>query len=96
MYTGYTVYGGECTEGDVGKSMNDCKKLAANLGIGYTSETIVDWSYTPKGCFVHKGCTANCQLHFGKNQKSSNNGHFSALCKKTGIFCCKFSPSQKL
>ena len=61
-------------------SAEACKAAADALGITYNTESMNGkWTHTPPGCFVHKGCTQGCRLHFGTGN-GNNNGHFRAIC----------------
>ena len=61
-------------------SAEACKAAVDALGITYVRETMSGkWTHTPPGCFVHKGCTKDCRLHFGTG-KGKNNGKFRAIC----------------
>jgi hypothetical protein len=62
-------------------SADQCKLAANNLGITYSQQSLSGtWTWTPPGCFVHKGCEQNCHLHFGTGS-GTNNGQYRALCK---------------
>jgi len=61
-------------------SAEKCKAAADALGITYNRESMNGkWTNAPPGCFVHKGCTQGCKLHFGTGN-GSNNGNFRAIC----------------
>ena len=59
----------------------EVRKAAVDaLAITYKRESMKGrWTHTPPGCFVHKGCTQGCRLHFGTGN-GSNNGKFPAIC----------------
>merc|ERR1719491_1763434 len=78
--TYYFVDGSNCGEGLEIMSPLECKAAADALGITYAAERMNGkWTHTPPGCFVHKGCTQGCALHFGIGN-GNNNGKFRAIC----------------
>merc|ERR1719491_2324467 len=65
-----------CRENHKIVTAQECKAAADALGIHYNRESMNGhWKATPPGCFVHKGCTHDCKLHFGMGG-GNNNGNF--------------------
>merc|ERR1712128_336397 len=76
----HVVDGTNCGQGLEIVSSEACKAAADALGITYKRENMKGkWKQTPPGCFVHKGCTQGCALHFGTGN-GNNNGNFRAIC----------------
>merc|ERR1712129_368677 len=74
------VNGANCGRGLEIVSAEACKAAADALGFTYNKESMNGkWTHTPPGCFVHKGCTQGCRLHFGTGN-GDNNGNFRAIC----------------
>ena len=74
------VDGAICGQGLESVSAEACKVAVDALGITYNKESMHGkWTHTPLGCFVHKGCTQSCRLHFGTGY-GNNTGRFRALC----------------
>jgi len=69
-----------CGQGLEIVSAQACKAAADTLGITYNKESMRGrWTHTPPGCFVHKGCTQGCRLHFGTGN-GNNDGRYRAIC----------------
>merc|ERR1712129_491312 len=78
----HVVDGSNCGQGLEIVSSEACKGAADALDITYTKENMKGkWKHTPPGCFVHKGCTQGCALHFGTGN-GNNNGNFRAICNE--------------
>merc|ERR1719401_1534668 len=78
--TYHFVDSSNCGQGLEIVSAQACKAAADTLGITYNKESMRGrWTHTPPGCFVHKGCTHGCRLHFGIGN-GSNDGKYRALC----------------
>jgi len=74
------VDGSNCGSGLEIVSAQACKAAADSLGITYNKESMSGkWTHTPPGCFVHKGCTQGCRLHFGSGN-GNNDGRYRAIC----------------
>jgi len=71
----------DCGQGLEITSEQECKIAAGALDITYSKGFVSGaWTHTPPGCFVHKGCTQDCKLHFGTRNSSSNDGNYRAIC----------------
>ena len=64
--TNHFVDGSNCGQGLGIVSSEACKAAVDALGITYKRDIMKGkWTHAPPRCFVHKGCTQDCVLHFG-------------------------------